>query len=105
PRYMEAWRLEILYRETLPAEELQPGGAVHALLWGRDTSAANAAAFLARVDADLLVSGHVPCEGGFDVPNERQLILDCIADPAAVCLFPTARPLTIQDLASMTCLL
>jgi hypothetical protein len=104
-RYLEGWRLDVLTRDTIPPHELEPGGAVHALLWGRDTAAETAAAFLARVDADLLVSGHVPCESGFDVPNEQQLILDCIADPAAVCLFPTDRPLTIQDLASLTRLL
>jgi hypothetical protein len=105
PGLLAGWRLDVLRQDDFAPDEMQPGGPVHALLWGRDTSAANAAAFLARVDADLLVSGHVPCEGGFDVPNPQQLILDCIADPAACCLFPTDRPLTIQDLASLTRLL
>ena len=49
-------------------------------------------------DADLLITGHIPCENGYDTPNDRQLILDCLSTPAAICLFPTDRPLTFQEL-------
>jgi hypothetical protein len=31
---------------------------------------------LAKVDADLLLTGHIPNDRGFDVPNDRQVILD-----------------------------
>ena len=61
-------------------------------------TAANAAAFLQKVDADLLITGHVPCENGFDVPNDRQLILDSLGSPACYCLFPTDRPITHAEL-------
>jgi hypothetical protein len=88
----------VLERDTATPEETRTGGSVHALVWGRDTSAANAAAFLARVDADLLITGHVPCEDGFEAPNDRQLILDSLGAPAAYCLFPTDRPLTHPEL-------
>jgi hypothetical protein len=77
-----------------------PGGALHSLVWGRDTSAENAAAFLAKVDADLLVTGHVPCDHGFEAPNDRQLILDCMGTPACYCLFPADRPLTHAELVA-----
>jgi hypothetical protein len=40
----------------------------------------------------------VPCEDGFDAPNDRQLILDSLGQTAAYCLFPTDRPLTHQEL-------
>jgi hypothetical protein len=76
----------------------QPGGSVHSLLWGRDTSAANAAEFLRRMDADLLVSGHIACENGFDVPNDRQVIIDCAESPGGYVLFPADRPLTHAEL-------
>jgi hypothetical protein len=78
--------------------DLQPGGTIHALLWGRDKSAATAAAFLEKLDADHLVSGHIACETGFDVPNERQIIIDCAECPAGYLLIPTDRPLTHQEL-------
>ena len=88
----------LLEREELPPEELLPGGSVYALVWGRDTSAANVEAFLRKVDADVLISGHIPCERGYDVPNERQLILDSLGASAACCLFPADRPLTFAEL-------
>jgi hypothetical protein len=87
-----------LERDHHDEAELRSGGSLHALVWGRDASAANAAAFLYKVDADLLITGHIPCDRGFDVPNERQLILDCIGTPACYCLFPADRPLTHGEL-------
>jgi hypothetical protein len=88
----------VLEREELTDEEVRPGGAIHALVWGRDRSAENAAAFLQKVDADLLITGHIPCEQGFEVPNERQLIVDSLRSPACYCLFPVSRPLTHKEL-------
>ena len=50
------------------------------------------------MDADLLVSGHIACDDGFDVPNDRQIIIDCAECPAGYLLFPTDRPLTHAEL-------
>jgi len=75
-----------------------PHGLVYALVWGRDVSAQSAAAFLQAVDADLLITGHIPCEQGFAVPNDRQLILDCLGSPAACCLVPAVGPISHADL-------
>ena len=87
-----------LERDVSEEADLVPGGSVHSLVWGRDTRAETAAAFLAKMDADLLISGHVPCDDGFDTPNDRQLILDSLGAPACYCLFPTDRPLTHAEL-------
>ena len=87
-----------LERDEYEEQDLQPGGSVHSLLWGRDTSDANAAEFLRKMDADLLISGHIACNNGFDVPNERQIIVDCAESPAGYILFPADRPLTHTDL-------
>jgi hypothetical protein len=88
----------VLEQDVPDEAELLPGGSVHALVWGRDTSSATATAFLQKVDADLLITGHIPCPEGFAVPNERQLILDSLGAPACYCLFPADRPLTQEEL-------
>jgi hypothetical protein len=94
-----------LEKEPTEEADLAVGGSVHSLLWGRDTTADTAAGFLAKVEADLLVTGHIPCPNGFDVPNDRQLILDALGAPAAYCLFPTTRVLTLQELVDCVRLL
>ena len=76
------------------------GGALHALVWGRDTSLENVTAFLQKVDADLLITGHIPCDLGFEAPNDRQLILDCMGTPACYCLFPADSSLTHAELVA-----
>jgi hypothetical protein len=78
--------------------DLLPGGTVHSLLWGRDTSPTAIAGFLAKMDAELLVSGHIACDDGFAVPNDRQIIVDCAESPAGYLLFPADRPLTHAEL-------
>ncbi len=95
----------VLERDESTEADCLPGGAVHSLVWGRDTRPENAAAFLQKVDADLLITGHVPCDRGFDAPNDRQLILDSLDDPAACCLFPADRPLTHAELMQCVSLL
>ncbi len=90
--------------ETIDADCV-PGGAVHALVWGRDTRPETVAAFLQKMDADLLITGHIPCDRGFDVPNDRQLILDSLGRPAGYCLFPADRPLTHPELLNSVGLL
>ncbi|MCI0380684.1 MAG: metallophosphoesterase [Gemmataceae bacterium] len=91
----------VLAKDDLEAAELTLVGSVHALVWGRDTSQANVEAFLEKMDADLLLTGHIPCEEGYTVPNDRQIILDAKGTPACYCLFPTDRPLTQKELIEM----
>jgi hypothetical protein len=95
---LEAFDPAHLEQDIHEEKDLRPGGSVHALVWGRDTRPATVAAFLNKMDADLLITGHIPCERGFAVPNDRQLILDALETPACYCLFPTHHPLVQQDL-------
>ncbi|HYT87660.1 MAG TPA: metallophosphoesterase [Gemmataceae bacterium] len=90
--------LAVLEREEFDEKDLVFGGTVHSLVWGRDTSLATATALLQKVDADLLITGHIPCDRGFEAPNERQLILDSLGATGCCCLFPTDKPLTHADL-------
>jgi hypothetical protein len=86
-----------LERDSSEAD-LVPGGSLYALVWGRDVRPETASAFLQKVDADLLITGHVPCDRGFDLPNQQQIILDSLGNPAGYCLFPADRPLSHAEL-------
>jgi hypothetical protein len=97
---LESFDAAVLEREGYEEKDLALGGSVHSLVWGRDTTPATVEAFLGKVDADLLVSGHIPCDAGFAVPNDRQVILDAMDVPAGFCLFPTDRPLTHEELVA-----
>ena len=72
--------------------------ALGTMTWGRDTDPQNVGDFLHKMDAGLLVSGHIASEKGFDVPNDRQVIVDCAESPAGYVLFPADRPLTHAEL-------
>ena len=99
-RHLAAFDPAALERDVPLNGDMLPGGSLHSLVWGRDTSLENVTEFLRRVDADLLITGHIPCDNGFDVPNERQLILECFDTPACYCLFPANRPLTHAELVT-----
>jgi hypothetical protein len=99
-RRLSGFDPEVLERDQVDDAELKTGGSIHALLWGRDTRLATAEAFLLKMDADLLITGHIPCEG-FEVPNDRQIILDSMKAPACYCLFPTDRPVSHGELVSL----
>jgi hypothetical protein len=88
----------LLEKDVHAPADLQPGGVVHSMLWGRDTSAPTTSEFLRKMNADLLVSGHIASDAGFLVPNDRQIILDCAECPAGYLLFPTTQPLTQREL-------
>ena len=90
------FQLNRLEEETLDALDVAPGGSVFSLLWGRDTAPAHLAEFLRKVDADWLVSGHIPIEAGYIFPSERQLILDSCDMPACCALLPADEPLTLE---------
>jgi hypothetical protein len=93
-----AFDLGVLEQDSQAEQELRLGGAVHALVWGRDTSPANVAAFLQKVEAEWLITGHIPCDHGFDIPNDRQLVLDAASSPACYCLFPADRAVCHTEL-------
>ncbi|MGL6075357.1 MAG: metallophosphoesterase [Fimbriiglobus sp.] len=98
PRQMPTFDVRKLEAETLPETDYEPGGLAYGIVWGRDTSHLNIDDYLRKADADFLISGHIPTEAGFAVPNHKQIIVDCAASPAAYILFPTDRRLTFAEL-------
>ena len=91
------FRYDDLLRETEPSD-LESSGSAYAISWGRDTRPEHVAEFLRMVDADLLVTGHIPCDNGVWAPNDRQIVLDAMQSPGGYCLFPADRPLTHAEL-------
>src|SRR5205823_2457541 len=89
-----------LARNAYQPGDLEPGGPIYSLLWGRDASASTAAEFLNKMGANLLVTGHIASDTGFSVPNDRQVIVDCAESPAAYVLFPGDRFLTHAELVA-----
>lgn len=90
--------LDVLDAETWPPESMKRGGAIYAMTWGRDVSAETVDRFAAMVDADLVVTGHQPCDEGFRQANHRQLIVDGTDPYPAYCRFPARDPVSIDAL-------
>jgi hypothetical protein len=97
-RRLETWTLDQLKKDSFAVEDHKLGGCVHAVVWGRETEEATAKKYLELVDADLLVSGHIPNEQGYAVPNPYQVILDGKDENAQGLLIPTNEPLTQEQL-------
>ncbi len=97
---LAAFRLSQLQTDDYQESDYLPGGVVYSVLWGRDTSSETVEQFLQKVEADFLVTGHVPADEGYTVPNERQVTLDCSQTPGGYLLFPADRPVTHADLVS-----
>jgi hypothetical protein len=89
-----------LEREQFEPADLEPGGTVHSLLWGRDTSQSTVSEFLEKMGANLLISGHIASETGYLIPNDRQVIVDCSESPAGFIMFPANRILTHAELTA-----
>lgn len=69
-------------------------GDVFRLVWGRDARPENADAFASAVGAKVLINGHEPCSYGYNVPNNRQVILDCCGENACYVILPVDRHLS-----------
>lgn len=97
-RFLGAFDASRLEAEEFAETDFQPGGLIYSLLWGRDTAEQTVDDFTRKVDADWFITGHIPTEQGYLVPNHRQLIVDCAHNPSAFVLFPTDRTLTFPEL-------
>ncbi len=97
-RNLPQFDVSVFAREELRPRDTTPGGSAYALTWGRDCREETVRAFLKLVDADLVITGHIPCNEGFETPNPCQLVLDSHGVPACYCLFPARSPLELVDL-------
>jgi hypothetical protein len=100
PIYLDTLDISLLGADTWPPESMQRGGTIYALTWGRNTEPETVDRFAAMVDADWFITGHQPCDLGFQQPNHRQIIIDGTAIEPTYCLFPAREPVTIERLVS-----
>jgi len=91
----------LLAAEVWPAAAMQRRGTIYALTWGRDTAPETADRFAKMVDAEWFITGHQPCDHGFQQANHRQIIIDGTDPYPAYCLFPAEGPVTVDSL--LTC--
>jgi len=96
-RHLTAFDFGVFERFGVGEDDLGKNSPVYQLVWGRDTRDETASNFCRQVDADFLVTGHIPQEKGFAMPNSRQIIIDCVAAPAACMLLPANRPITTDE--------
>ncbi len=90
--------MSIFDRPLGPEDYIEHGGLFN-LVWGRDYRPENAAAFAKAMDAEVLIHGHEPCpEKGYQIPNDRQIILDCCGPKATYLMVPTDRTLSHGEL-------
>lgn len=94
--------LELLAADVWPAEAMQRRGTIYALTWGRDTDPETADRFAKLIDADFFITGHQPCDQGFEQANHRQIIIDGTDPYPAYCLFPCEGPVSIESLLACT---
>lgn len=94
---LDTWSLDLLKKDHFDDEDYKLGGCVHAVVWGRDTSEPTAKRYLQLVDADFLVTGHIPCDTGYDLPNPVQIVLDAKDDHGHVLLLPVSEPLNQEQ--------
>ncbi|QDU62081.1 hypothetical protein Pan216_29470 [Planctomycetes bacterium Pan216] len=78
--------------------QLERRSSLYYLLWGRDVSAEAADRWAEVVDADLFVTGHIACEQGYSVPNHRQVIVDCVDEPACCVVVSATEAIEHQQL-------
>ncbi len=97
PRAARMGSLDLDYlRHASPDDVFDRNGPVFAMIWGRDYRPETADEFARRMEADVLIVGHTPCDNGMDVPNHRHIILDCKDMEGQYILLPLDRQLT-QD--------
>jgi hypothetical protein len=96
-KHLPTFDASIFTRESFIPADYLPGGSIYAVVWGRDTSEPTVTEYLKRVQADRLITGHIPLESGFQFPTPNHLILDCSASPSAWAIVPADRAVSDEE--------
>lgn len=90
-RQLPLFEVRQLEAESFAPKDLEPNGTVYGMLWGRDTTEETVIEFLRKVECDWLITGHIPADAGYSIPNPRQIALDCSNVPGGYVLFSADR--------------
>ena len=85
---------DTVFQRPLTPADIQQGGDVFRMVWGRDFRQENARRFAEIVAADVLIHGHEPCQRGFKTPNDIQIILDSCNRHGSYVMLPVGEKLT-----------
>ena len=67
---------------------------------GRDTEQTTVDTFLRKVEANFVVTGHIATSDGYQIPNTKQIIVDCAGTPAAYLRFRANESISFEELRS-----
>ena len=95
---LDDWDESVLAEARWSEAELDGRASLYHLVWDRQVSAADSDAFAQRMDADLLVTGHIAQPEGYRIANGRHLIVDCVDRPAGFVHFPATGALDFDGL-------
>jgi Calcineurin-like phosphoesterase len=87
-----------LLEENYDDKDYLPGGISYGIVWGRDTEQTTVETFLRKVEASFVVTGHIATSDGYQIPNTKQIIVDCAGTPAAYLRFRANEPMTFDQL-------
>jgi hypothetical protein len=85
------------FRDAASCDRRERNSPVYDLVWGRDHTHVAADEFARRVECEVMIVGHTPCETGYESPNTRHVILDSKDDNGVYVVLPLDRPLSHYD--------
>jgi len=97
PRELPAFEVGVLSR-ALCDDDLEDGGSVHALVWGRYHTEAVLNTLRELFDVDYFICGHQPQETGFEVLHDRMIILASEHNHGAFLPLDLSKPVSIEVL-------
>jgi len=89
-----------LFEHERISDDIRRSSSLYTLVWGRDHRQDTADRFAERVGAELLLVGHTPCPMGYEVPNNRQVILQSYDEAGCYVLLRLDRPLDQAEVAA-----
>ncbi|MDP6118964.1 MAG: metallophosphoesterase [Planctomycetota bacterium] len=96
-KYLSLFSQDV-FQSPVEMENVHRDHYLYRLVWGRQLSQEASDQFAEIVDADLLITGHMPVEEGYSVPNTRHLILDSKDKNGCYAVFPLDKEITHNDL-------
>jgi len=87
-----------VFLKPVEMEDVDRHHYLYRLVWGRQLTQEASDKFAETIDADLLITGHMPVEEGYSVPNTRHLILDSKDKNGCYAVIPLDKEISHNDL-------